>query len=322
MTSAVPNVTFPAGTITTEDPFGDGCFGRHTVLSCARAGSLSALAALTALVCVIKLITLHRNRHDQWSHYVIFYAAVVECVIFIIHWLAVYRAQMVFAAEFLAAVQVLVICHFYCSLAAIVTCHDDTKFQKVGVPVFLVLLIYFLTVMIWGMVDIQSDDKECTEPHWLLFSVSEFMIVQAFFIAAVYITRKLNGVKTSSQFRRSQQCYLWSLVIALEVSVVTGLVYDSVAESQFGGTSCISLFVESKVDFTVSYILFRIVKYLLPIWAICCVFHLGGDNKLPSEDTTSASSSHHVDLPWIVAEPCVSHFQSNLPTSQEPLVPP
>lgn len=303
------------------DPYGLGCFGGYTVLSCARAGGLSFLAALTVVGCVMKLISLHKCRHNQWAHYVIFYSALIECVIFIIHWLAVYRAQMVFAAEFLSALQVLVICHYYCSLAALVTYHDNSKFNKMGVPVLLVLLTYFVVVMIWGIVDIQSDDHECTDPHWLLFSVSEFVIVQAFFIAAIYITKKLNTVKTATEFRRLQQCQLWSLVAALEVSVLTGLIYDIISDTQGGGSSCTSLFNRSKTEFTVSYVFYRILKYLLPIWAICCVFHFSGNRKPPSEDMTSASSSR-VNLPWIAAEPYVSHFQSSIPASQEPLIPP
>ncbi|XP_062506481.1 uncharacterized protein LOC134183051 [Corticium candelabrum] len=313
--------TIPAQTIAPEDPYADGCFGVHTALSCGRAGGLSVLAALTAIGCVIKLVSLHKNKHDQWPHYVIFYSALIECVIFIIHWLAIYRSQMVFAAEFLAAVQVLVICHFYCSLATLVTFHDNSRFQKIGVPVLLVLLTYFTGVMIWGMVDVQPDDTECTEPHWLIFTVSEFVIIQAFLVAAIYITRKLNGIKTSVEFRRSQQCQLWTLVVALEVSVVTGLVYDSVSESQVGGSNCISLFKTSKSGFTVSYIFLRIFRYLIPIWAICGVFHFRGEKKAPSSENTSSSS--HLDLPWIVTEPYVSHFQSDPPTSnKEPLIPP
>ena len=49
-------------------------------------------------------------------------------------------------------------------------------------------------------------------PQWLLFTSSQLVIVQLFLIAVIYITRKLNCVRTSRINRLSQKAQLWGCV--------------------------------------------------------------------------------------------------------------
>ena len=48
--------------------------------------------------------------------------------------------------------------------------------------------------------------------QWLLFSSSQLVIVQLFLVAVIYITRKINCVRTSRINKLSQKAQLWGCV--------------------------------------------------------------------------------------------------------------
>ena len=59
-----------------------------------------------------------------------------------------------------------------------------------------------------------------------MLSSADFIGVQLFLIAGVYITRKINEVSTLECVKKTQKRNLWSIIFAFEVSAITGLVYD------------------------------------------------------------------------------------------------
>lgn len=58
-----------------------GCFAGYDAVACVRRSVLSALMIVTFVLCLIKVSRFHAVHHEQAHHYVIFYMALVECII-------------------------------------------------------------------------------------------------------------------------------------------------------------------------------------------------------------------------------------------------
>lgn len=65
-----------------------------------------------------------------------------------------------------------------------------------------------------------------SEPYWLMLSSADFLGVQAFLIAGIYITRKINEISTLECVKKNQKKNLWSAIFAFEVSAIVGLAFD------------------------------------------------------------------------------------------------
>ena len=331
MTNRSNNITPIPANNSPADPYLGGCFKNYTPEACARAGSLATLAIVTALVCTIKIIALHRRKkRAHANHYVVFYAALIECLLFAVHWLVEYDARIVFACEWLNAIEILAVLHFYAALAVAMVYQDKSKLKRFAFPFIVVLALYFTSVMIYAIVHVQKDSVECTAHAWLLFSVSDFLLVQLFALVALYINRVLNSVMTLEDFKRRQKRHVISLVIVFEVAILLSIVIDIVDKVSYRTDkefTCWSFFIKSQTGFTIYYIVFRIVKYFMPIWAMCVVFHLGmmKPSKLSSSSSSSSSTSSlstsvsrtNIDIPFAASGkrntraariPYVSHF--------------
>ena len=59
-----------------------------------------------------------------------------------------------------------------------------------------------------------------------MLSAADFAGVQLFFIAGIYITRKINNVSTLECVKKTQKRNLWAVIFAFEVSAIVGLAYD------------------------------------------------------------------------------------------------
>jgi hypothetical protein len=58
-----------------------GCFVGYDTVACIRRSVLSALMIVTFVMCFFKVGRFHAVHHEQVHHYVIFYMALVECII-------------------------------------------------------------------------------------------------------------------------------------------------------------------------------------------------------------------------------------------------
>ncbi|XP_014674395.1 PREDICTED: uncharacterized protein LOC106814572 isoform X2 [Priapulus caudatus] len=234
-----------------------GCFGSYNTIACVREAVLSALTAATGLLCIARLIKSHMVRHHHIHLYIVFYCAAFECMLLVIHWLWVSAfAQLDFAAQYLKLVQFLAVCHFHWTLAARIL-HLE-YLSKIVMPAILASLMYFTTVVSVAIIVAKSTWTECLEPWWLMLSAPEFITVQFFFIAGIYITRKLNRVSMMEDVKKKQKLDLWSVIVIFELSATCCLVYDAVMQITGNHTNgCSSIFL---------------VKFMLPLWVMLYVF--------------------------------------------------
>jgi len=142
-----------------------------------------------------------------WSHDDLL--ASLHCSV--IHWAYVRTAVFDFINTYLIVLQLLVISHFFFSWASRIL-QQEKAFNWIVIPILIVVLLYFTAVVLWACFSIAPVKKECTRPQWLLFTSSQLVIVQLFLIAVIYITRKLNCVRTSRINRLSQKAQLWGCV--------------------------------------------------------------------------------------------------------------
>ena len=77
----VGNYSFDRRDNDTIDVAIKGCFVGFDAIACVRRSILSALMGITFFLCLFKIGRLHSVHHEQPHHYVIFYMALVECII-------------------------------------------------------------------------------------------------------------------------------------------------------------------------------------------------------------------------------------------------
>ncbi|CAH1250180.1 Hypp8801 [Branchiostoma lanceolatum] len=250
-----------------------GCFERFDTTACVRSGLMTLFVTVTGLLCAAKLCRLHQKNQRTVHQYIIFYTALVECVLCAIHWIYAKYTQIEFGLQYLKLIQFLVVCHVYCCLAARVTRKEQLSSRVVG-PLFVLAFIYFTVIAVMGMLDARSSWVDCREPEWILLSSMEFVLVQLFLISGIYITKKLNKISTQAETRREQKRDLWGLIGVFELSATITLIYDiNMLIWADEDNGCSGVFLHSQWFYSLIYALLELLKFMLPIWTMMCVFH-------------------------------------------------
>lgn len=152
-------------------------------------------------------------------------------------------------ATALKVLQLVTLCHFHW-VQAFRILHRETIARTVWFPLMGIFSTYVVAVAAIGILDVGPSWTEClsnkifycstvmylklisqyffdiTEPYWVMLSAADFLGVQLFLIAGIYITRKINEVSTLECVKKTQKRNLWAVIFAFEVSAITGLVYD------------------------------------------------------------------------------------------------
>ncbi|KAL5009783.1 hypothetical protein ScPMuIL_012088 [Solemya velum] len=243
-------------------------------VACVRSGVLAFLAVLTALLCILKIVRLHTVRHPACHQYIIFYCASLECVIGGVHWLLMSFAQLDFVLQYLKLIQFLVMCHFYWTLATRAL-RRETLTKRLLIPFLVLACVYFTVISCFGIFTVESPPQECLQRYWLMLSAAEFVIVQLFMVAGFYITRRLNEISTLDSVRWSQKRDLWCIIIVFEVSALVGMIYDMTLQilgHQDGTITCSAIFGDHQNIYSSVFVVFMVMKLLLPIWVMLVVF--------------------------------------------------
>lgn len=259
----------------TIDVLKKGCFNSFDAIACARSSVLCVFMSVTALLCLARVIKLHIEKNHQIHQFLIFYIATAECILSAIYWASgTQYPQVDFSLSYLKLWQFVVICHFYWSLATRIL-HKESLVKQVIDPILAVYVLYFMVIASLGMADPKSSWIECFEPQWLFLSFAELLAVQLFMVAGIYITKKLNQISSDEAFKNSQKRDLWSVVTVYEISAIVCLIYDLTMKllgDEEGG--CSGIFGHDQRLYSLVIALFMIVKFILPVWVILCVFHL------------------------------------------------
>ncbi|XP_076077776.1 uncharacterized protein LOC143048159 [Mytilus galloprovincialis] len=292
------NRSIPMSNTTHSDMIMASCFNNFMVAACVRSSVLTFLAVITALLCIMKIVKLHSRQHPSWHQYMIFYTASLECTIGGVHWVIVAYAQMDFVLQYLKLIQFLVMCHYYWTLATRALRRERLT-KWVLLPMLICVCIYFTVIAILGIVHTQPAFTECLQPYWLELSAAEFVTVQLFAIAGFYITKRLNEISTLDSVRWSQKRDLWCIVVVFEVSAFVGFLYDALLKILGNEDSgCSHIFRDQQELYSTVFVVFMVMKLLLPIWVMLFVFQPAppindSDDLIPalSDDGNSAFNS-------------------------------
>ncbi|XP_070580054.1 uncharacterized protein [Ptychodera flava] len=251
-----------------------GCFCDFNTVACVRNGLLSLFMTVTAIFCIAKLIRLFIGRHRLYYQYAIFGSATIECILCVNHWVyAHYYSQLDFAVQFIKLLQFLIVINYYFSYTSRLL-KRERLINRVVRPFLASVFVYFTVVSVLGVVYTKQSWVECLQPYWLLLSTVEFLLVQVFVLAAVFISKKLDSLSTLDTCRKALKKDLWGLVIVFELSATVTLVYDIIVKSL--GTEengCSGIFLHMQSIYTTVYAFLNIFKVMLPIWAMLIVFH-------------------------------------------------
>ncbi|XP_005098641.1 uncharacterized protein LOC101853697 [Aplysia californica] len=264
----LPNVT----NMTSLNIMENSCMNNFNTVACVRSGILAGLAALTALLCIVKLVRLHIARHPSCHQYVIFYAAALECVTGGIHWIFWNVSQLDFLLQYMKLLQVLIMSHYYITLA-IRALRKENLADRFLYPFLCVAVLYFTIITSLGIFNTASAYMECMAPYWLALSGAELVIVQLFAVSGFYITRRLNEISTLDSVRWAQKRDLWCIVIVFELSALVTFMYDLVL--QIVGdedTGCSAIFSYLQIVYSPLLVSLMVLKLLLPIWVMLFVF--------------------------------------------------
>uniref|UniRef100_A0A0B6Y979 G-protein coupled receptors family 3 profile domain-containing protein n=1 Tax=Arion vulgaris TaxID=1028688 RepID=A0A0B6Y979_9EUPU len=250
----------------------DSCVPNFETVACIRSSILAGLAALTAVLCVIKLFRLHLAHHPSCHQYVIFYAAALECAIGSIHWIFLNVTQLDFLLEYIKLLQVLIMCHYYITLA-IRALRKENLADRFMYPFLVIAVLYFTIMTSLGIFNAESSHVECIAPYWLALSGAELVVVQLFAVSGFYITRRLNEISTLDSVRWSQKRDLWCIVIVFELSALGMFVYDLTMQILGDRDSgCSAIFSHRQVVYSPLLVSLMVMKLLLPIWVMLVVF--------------------------------------------------
>lgn len=272
MASTIGNSSISNSTTPSKDFIMAGCFINFNTVACIRSSILTFLAVVTAFVCILKVVRLHMMHHPAWHQYVIFYTASLECVIAGVHWVLVQYAQMDFVLQYLKLIQFLVMCHFYWTLATRALRRERLT-NWFLIPLLILVCVYFTVIATLGIVNVVPAITECLQPYWLELSGAEFATVQLFMVAGFYITRRLNEISTLDSVRWSQKRDLWCIIIVFEISAFIGFLYDLTLQIIGDESSgCGNIFGGKEELFSSVFLVFMVLKLLLPIWVMLFVF--------------------------------------------------
>lgn len=259
------------GNYTENDP--RRCYVLGEADACVRVSLLVIVSLITGALCLLRVIQAHCYKSRNYHHYFIYYGSVLLCLLCFIHWIYVSGAYFDFINSYIILVQMLVIAHFFSSWALRLL-QQEKLLTYLVLPVIMVALLYFTASMVWALSTLDEISHECTRPQWLLFTSSQLVIVQIFLVMVIYIHSKLNKVVTTRTWRLSQKAQLWGLVGVYEfVSVVT-FIYDLyLLITSDRDHDCYAFFTYDKAGKTIIYVLHKVIKYLLPQWAILIIFY-------------------------------------------------
>uniref|UniRef100_T1IQ11 Transmembrane protein n=1 Tax=Strigamia maritima TaxID=126957 RepID=T1IQ11_STRMM len=177
------------------------------------------------------------------------------------------------SASYLKLMQFIVVCHLHWTVATRIL-HKEKLVIRVIVPILVLYFIYFTSMTVIGILSVKSSWVECLEPDWIMLSIVEFLVVQLFMLAGIYITKKINAVSTVDSFKRAQKRDLWSVIAAFEVSALVSVIYDiTMLILGSEAMSCSAIFGHMQLVYSPIFALFMILKLMLPIWVMLCVFH-------------------------------------------------
>ncbi|KAK0040616.1 hypothetical protein Bpfe_029930 [Biomphalaria pfeifferi] len=264
----LPNVT----NMTLVDIMDNSCVQNFDTVACVRSSVLAVLAFLTAVLCIAKIVQLHIAHHPSCHQYVIFYAAALECATGGVHWIFWNVSQLDFLLQYMKLLQVLIMCHYYITLA-IRALRKENLADRCMYPFLFVAVLYFTIITSLGIFYIESSYVECFAPYWLALSVAELVVVQLFSVSGFYITRRLNEISTLGSVRWSQKRDLWCIVLIFELSAFSTFIYD-VTLQILGDreTGCSAIFSYQQIVYSPLLVSFMIFKLLLPIWIMLIVF--------------------------------------------------
>lgn len=258
----------------TIDVVNKGCFDQFDVTACVRNSFLAFLGCTTIGLCILRIVKLHVLQHPQKHQYQIFYLALAESLLLTVKWIVgINLSQLAFAATLSKMIQFIVLCHFHWTLVMRIL-HHKKLVARFIVPLLLVFFVFFVSITILAMCTSFSSWTECLAPHWVLLSASEFLAVQLYVVAGIYITRKINSVSALDSFKKEQKRDLWSVIAVYEFSAVVSLAYYATVQTL--GTyeiGCSGIFAHTQELYSPIYVSFMIIRYLLPIWVMLLVFH-------------------------------------------------
>ncbi|KAJ1529344.1 hypothetical protein ONE63_006132 [Megalurothrips usitatus] len=272
----------------TIDVANKGCWEPYDTLACLRTGLLTAASTITLIFIILKIIRYHVFRNTRMHHYAIFYTSAIECIVCTTSFMVGNRfPQIELAACFLKLAIFSLVCHLHWSLAARSLGRPDIM-QHVVNPVLCLYLLYCVAVALMGMVDVASSWIECQRPYWLMLSVADFISVQLFSIASLYILHRSGGVQ------RAPYRDLWSIILVYQISALLSLTFDVVMKL-VGSTDsgCSGVFGHTQLFYSIIISIFGLAKFLVPLWTLLCVLQPFEDQSRASE--VALATSYNVD---------------------------
>lgn len=256
----------------TNDVAIKGCFVGYDAIACLRRSILSFLMVITFILCLIKVGRLHSVQHEQTHHFVIFYLALVECITCVTNWmLSGHYPELDLAATALKILQLVTLCHYNWIQAWRVLQRRPLR-SSIWFPIFGSFSTYVIVVTSLGMLDISSSWTECFKPYWLMLSAADFILVQVFLVAGVYITRKINEISTLECVKKNQKKNLWSAIVAFEISAIVGLAFDiTVRVLGTEELGCSGIFAHTQLIYSPVFFMFMVFKFCLPVWSLLSV---------------------------------------------------
>ncbi|XP_046844792.1 uncharacterized protein LOC124438657 isoform X2 [Xenia sp. Carnegie-2017] len=283
-----------------------GCFGNYNATSCVRDSVVSVFALGTALSCAVKLYHLYKNHHSLPNQYVIFSCGLIQCILCVINWIYLWEYSVIYVIEFLKILQCVIVCRFYCSLAAQIY-RKDTIARYIPI-VAIVFVLAVLGLCISGWITMRRDRFDCLAIQWILLASAEFVNAQFFLGAGYFVSKKLNDVRTLDDMRNSKKRELWGNITVFQISAIASVLHEAIFKA-LGDDGCHGILPTSASGFTAVYIAFKIIRWLLPIWVMAALFAIE-DNTFYQESLTSLIN---------VGAHSISGFRSRFrPTTSDP----
>eukprot|EP00049_Salpingoeca_infusionum_P003000 m.62169 g.62169 ORF g.62169 m.62169 type:complete len:334 (-) comp11898_c0_seq1:394-1395(-) len=257
--------------------------GPENAQACTRSLILSILGLFTLPVVVFKLVQLHRSHAFDPYRLVVFYLAMAEVVVLILHWLKYTGAITHFVAIFCHVLQFLLISAFYSRLAAgSGSAMRGKSLIQLSNYFVGVMVVYFFIVFLAAVFTITDDDAECRSPVWLLFSTSKFCLALILLGAGYFMSKKIMGASAESQLQRISLMYLWAMIFAFTVAALVNFAIDLAFKFHDSDTHCDYLFgLPDTSSYTAIYVTIRILTHMLPIWMMLWCLKPSGRRILP-----------------------------------------